>query len=305
MFRKCLFSLLLPLVLSVGCFGGGQSKDKEGASQLSSTADISSLSDEFDNPKTLTNWQHVYKTEEWGANQLERFDISQTQKGKMLMVPYTSTWYKDYRGVLAYKLIKGDFVVTTKLRVSNRRGNGAPRAQFSLAGIMIRSPRDITPRTWKPNTENYVFLSLGTGDNPGNYQLEVKTTVNSDSQLQLIAAESGVATIRVARIGANMIMMYQYGDQWVVHKRYYRPDFPEALQVGLTCYTDYPTASGLSAQKHNATAIQYGNPDLVALFDYVRYHRPKVSEGIGTQRLDSPQSISDQELVKIINANAN
>lgn len=300
MFRKYLSGLVLPLVCGMGCTPGEKFGDGEGVARLSSSEDIAKLSDEFDNPKTLSSWQQVYKTEGWGADQLEHIDIGQTQKGALMMMPYASTWYKDYRGVLAYKLIKGDFVVTTKLRVSGRSGSGAPNAPFSLAGIMVRAPRSISPKTWKPNTENYVFLSLGAGDNPGTYQLEVKTTVNSDSQLQLTPVGSGEATIRIARIGPNLIMMYRSGSGWVVHKRYHRTDFPEALQVGLTCYTDWPTANSLSPEQHNATVIRSGNPDLVALFDYVRYRRPALPANLAIQRQGELQGVSDQELARFL-----
>src|SRR5262249_47050770 len=159
--------------------------------------------------------------------------------------------------VLVYKPVQGDFVMTTRVHVSNRSGSGAPRAQFSLAGIMVHTPRDITPQTWRPRGENYVFLSLGAANQPGTYQFEVKTTVNSDSQLQITEARSSEATIQVARIGDQFILLKKSATgPWTVHRRYRRPDMPATLQVGLTCYTDYPSASRLSPQQHNATVIR-------------------------------------------------
>ncbi|MBS1701234.1 MAG: hypothetical protein JST12_06205 [Armatimonadetes bacterium] len=263
-------------------------------------SDLGSLSDEFDNPSTLSNWQRVEKVEGWNNNQLQTFDIGGTQNGWMTMMPYTSTWYRDYRGILVFKPVDGDFVVTTKLHVTGRSGNGAPRSQFSLAGIMVRAPRNISPSTWRPGGENYVFLSLGAADQAGRYQFEVKTTVNSDSQLVTEPTTSGDAVIRVAKIGSTMIMLKKVDGNWSVHRRYSRGDFPSTLQVGLTVYTDWPGASRLSPQQQNSTVIRNGSPDLLALFDYVRYARPELPSTLRGRRLDDPGSVSDSQLLQFL-----
>lgn len=208
------------------------------------------------------------------------------------MVPHTSTWYKDYRGVLLFKPVTGDFVVSTRLRVSGKAG-GAPQAPFSLAGLMVRTPR--VGQTWRPGGENYVFLSLGAGDRPGTFQLEVKTTVNSDSQLQLTPADSGEALLQIVRVGTELALLQKQARGWVVHRRYRRPDFPPELQVGLTCYTDYSSASQVGVGQHNTSVLTGGNPDLVAQFDFVRFHRPSVPS-IGR--------LSDGELARLFGAAA-
>lgn len=300
MARQFLPILLLPLAFSCGCTQVAGQGAIQGIQASAVKDDLSVLSDEFESSETLSSWRHVYQDEGWGANQLERFDISKSKSGWMLMMPYTSTWYKDYRGVMAFKPIKGDFVVTTRLRVDRRNGSGPPRSQFSLAGIMIRTPRRITPQTWRPGTENYVFLSLGAADNAGQYQFEVKTTINSDSQLRTSPAGSGEAVIRVARIGSSLILMQHTGSGWIIHQRYHRPDFPAELQVGLTCYTDYASASQMSPGEHNRTAIRNGNPDLVAQFDYVRFRRPAVPANLTGKRLDDPGVVSDRDLLRIL-----
>lgn len=160
--------------------------------------DLAELSDEFNDPRTASQWQHAYKVEGSAANQLQTFDISRQHKGELLMVPHASVWYQDYRGVLAFKQVTGDFVVTTRLRTAGRSGDGAPRSSFSLAGLMLRTPRDVTPQTWKPGGENYVFLSAGSADQPGQYQLEVKTTINSRSDL-IVEKGEAVVTLRRPR----------------------------------------------------------------------------------------------------------
>ncbi|HEX9501371.1 MAG TPA: hypothetical protein VGA10_06940, partial [Thermoanaerobaculia bacterium] len=163
--------------------------------------DLTPLSDEFNDASTLSQWKRVYVVEGWPANQLEVQDINTTRPGHMVMIPFTSTWYNDYRGELTFKEVTGDFVVTTDVEATQRNGTGAPRSRFSLGGIMIRNPRQITPATWQPGGENYLFLSLGSADQPGMFQFEVKSTVNSNSVLIPTLAGTGHAIIQYARIG--------------------------------------------------------------------------------------------------------
>ena len=279
-------------LVGLGCsMAGGDAGEGPTQATVAAGEDIAKLSDEFDNPASLASWRHIDKTEAWNADQIERLAVA---NGWMTIVPFTNTWYMDYRGVLLYKDVPGDFVVTTKLRVTGRDGRSAPYAQFSLGGIMVRSPRKDSARNWQPGGENYVFLSLGSAELVGRYQFEVKTTERSNSNLEKILAASGDAELRVARIGSNMILLRRQGGNWVVHKRYSRPDMPATLQVGLTTYTDYPTASQVSAYQHNGSVIRRGNPDLIANFDYVRFRRPKVPAGLNVGQ------VSDAELLKLL-----
>src|SRR5262245_16902205 len=95
--------------------------------------DLTMLSDEFDAAHTITNWQRIYQVEGWGNDVLQQFDINVSRPGRMTMVPYTSTWYAEWRGELTFKTVTGDFVITTDVEPRNRAGTGAPGSQFSLA----------------------------------------------------------------------------------------------------------------------------------------------------------------------------
>lgn len=293
----CLAFFSIPATHLIGC---NAEASVESQAPTGAKGDIASLSDEFDDPATLGKWQRADQVEGWNASQLQQFDIGGRQKGWMTMIPCTSTWYQDYRGVLAFKSISGDFVVTTHLSVTGRNSNGPPQSQFSLCGIMIRTPRAMTPATWQPGRENYVFLSIGSADQTGRYQFEVKTTLNSNSQLATQPAPSGDALIRVARIGPSLIMMKNIGGQWSIHGRYNRSDFPDTLQAGITCYTDWPNANRLNPREHNGTVIHSGNPDLVALIDYVRIARPNVPASHSGKRLDDPSQVSDAQLLEFL-----
>lgn len=268
--------------------------------------DLKALSDEFDDASTLNQWSRIYQTEQSKADQLEQFDIAKTKPGWMVMVPYSSTWYMDYRGVLVYKEIKGDFVVTSNIRVARRGGDGAPRSNFSLAGLMIRTPRDVTPQTWKPGDENYIFLSLGAANRPGSFQFEVKTTVNSRSNLAVTDAGTPAAMIQIARIGKEFILLKKTPEgNWNIHQRYRRTDMPELLQVGLTVYTDYSTASRLKPPQQNTQVIRNGRPDLVAGFDYVHFQRPALPTALQGKSLANPKEVSDAQLLQFLGEHAN
>ncbi len=263
--------------------------------------DLAALSDEFDDPASLANWKRVFREEKWNADQLERIDINRSTKGQMTLVPYTSSWYQDWRGVLVHKRVKGDFAVTTRVRATSRAGDGPPRQMFSLAGIMIRTPRDVTPQTWRPGGENYLFLSHGTANQPGTYQFEVKTTRDSRSELEITASNGPEEEIRAVRLGEHFLLLRKnrQGD-WTVHRRYHRPDMPEELQVGMTVYTDWQNVERTQPAQHNRTVIRQGNPDLIASFDYFRFARPVIPTEWRGRAYSNPQQLSDAELLSVL-----
>jgi hypothetical protein len=266
--------------------------------------DLTPLTDEFNDASTLSRWQRVYLVEGWNANQLELQDINTTRPGRMVMMPFTSTWFNDYRGELTYKEVQGDFIVTADVEVSRRSGTGAPLSMFSLGGLMIRNPRQITPATWHAGGENYIFLSLGSANTPGTFQFEVKTTTNSVSVLDITPGVSH-AQIQLARIGSFVIALRAVNGVWSVHRRYYRPDFASIMQAGMTTYTDYPGASAYPPFTHNSTVIHTGNPDLIAAYDYVRFERPRVPTALVNANLMDAVSVPDATLLSFLGANAN
>ena len=285
--------------------------------------DLALLSDEFDDAATLANWTRVNEEEGWMADDLEVFDINATTPGRMTMMPYTTSWFEDYRGPLVFKEVTGDFVITTDVEVSARDGASVPGigTEYSLAGIMIRTPRDITPQTWTPDGENYIFLSLGYGNaQPPDYQFEVKTTEDGDSTLILAPAPANQAAIQVARLGTSVIVLRREpGQPWVIHNRYERADMPETLQVGLVSYTDWRKVSQFAPFVQNSNVLtdplpvgvndpDPGTPfvpDLIASFDYAHYFRPTVpSELAGLDLWDAGQ-VTDQQLLGFLGENAN
>ncbi|GDY21366.1 hypothetical protein LBMAG56_27130 [Verrucomicrobiota bacterium] len=278
------------------------------------TDDLAALSDEFDNAATLGDFQRVFQVEGWGAgaNKLQTFNINTSRPGRLVMIPYTSSWYNNYVGELAFKNITGDFVITTETLPRNRAQTGAPGGQYSLSGIMVRAPSGLTTGAagWQTGRQNYVFLSHGAANNPGTYQFEVKTTLNSASTLYISNNAPAQGEIQVARLGGSLIMLRRdNGGQWLVHRRYSRPDFPATLQAGLTVYTDwqglqavYPFGQELA---HNAGVVTGQNPDLRAEFEYLRYHRPQIPANLAGRDFADPAQVTDAELLAFLGTNAN
>ena len=280
--------------------------------------DLAPLGDEFEDNSTLSQWLRLNDTEGWHADKLELLDINESAPGSMRIMPYTTTWFMDLTGPLVYKEISGDFAVTMRMNVQRRDGQlGRPQREFSLGGIMIRTPRSIAsaaplpaaPATtqlswppngystdWEPDTENYIFLSVGTSDNngPNNiWNYEVKTTVDGQSNLYYgregVPADTGIVTLQAVRRGSTFILLRQHDTgEWIVENRYDRPDMPGTLQVGITTYTDwgnimsngmYTNSDDHSRQyHHNRNVMTAANgfavdPDLVVDVDYVHFAR--------------------------------
>ena len=83
-------------------------------------------------------------------------------------------------------------------------------------------------------------------------------------------------------------------------ERFDRPDFPAELQAGMTVYTDWPGVEKVPPRQHNSTVIRNGNPDLGALYDYVRYARPNVPQNLQGRNLANPNEVSDAELLRFL-----
>ncbi len=278
------------------CVLGGAAKAQD---------DIAKLSDEFDSEASAAQWQHIHRVEGWNADQLELFDINKVYKGHCAMMPFSSGWYQDWRGALVFKPIKGDFVMTTKVKVTGRDGKSAPRSLFSLAGIMVRAPRNITPQTWQPGGENHVFVSLGVALQPGIYSYEFKSTRHSKSDMKFPAANANESQLQIARIGAAAIVLVKTDQTaWRILARFARPDLPDEVQAGMTLGTDWPTVEKVPPRQHNAMVIRNGRPDLGALYDYLRFRRPVVPAALQGRDLSNPNEVSDADLLRFLGETA-
>jgi hypothetical protein len=265
------------------------------------------LSDEFDDPATLGNWQRLYATEQWPANQLETWDIGATQTGHMTVVPHPSTWFNDHKGALAYQAVSGDFVATVRVVAVDRSADAdeIPGGSFDMAGIMVRAPRGVTPETWTAGGENHLLAALGNGGSPNvSFQIGRMSTVNSTSSVVFSDVAGNDARLQIARIGGAFILLdAMQGGAWSVRARYRRDDLPAAVQVGLIAVTDFDSAFALEPLAHNSTVIA-GTPDLTASFDWVRFAEPAVPAELAGRDFANPLAVSDAQLLSFLGANA-
>lgn len=310
------------------------------ARQVMAATPIAGLSDEFTDAASINNWSEVNQTEGWGARgaQLNQWTVNANGDGQMVMQPHTVVWYADWRGPLVYKEVTGDFVVTTRMTITDRDnigGNDADNVpgdgQFSLGGLMIRTPRAITngAADWQPgsqaddgtnNGENYVFLSMGYTSGSNNLSFEVKTTRNSNSVLEItpLAQSPNEVELQIARVGNSIIALHRRVGEanWTVHRRYSRPDMPATMQVGMVTYSDWEKANDLAPVVHNGSVLAPGqivdpspwqpfNPDLTASFGYTRFARPDVPAALVGANLALPAVASDTQLLSFLGNNAN
>lgn len=145
--------------------------------------------------------------------------------GYLRLDPSANTlWFEGASGPLVWQLVAGDFIVTADV-TSRRLSNPAlpPLATYRTGGLMARNPADAT--------ENYVFIAVGSEENPE--AVETKTTTNSQSIYDEVPWPGAEGEVRICRIGARFEMLIrERGGDWQSLDVYDRPDLPNAVQVG-------------------------------------------------------------------------
>lgn len=129
-------TILLVGLMAVGCFDESEEGDP-----------LVGLSDDFEGGTLDPAWRRAYRDEGWLNDQLFRLEIVD---GQLVVEPRSTAWFQDLRGPLVFRLVTGNFMVTTRVTVTGRDGSSFPQEPPSLGGVMARVPRDITPNTWVP-----------------------------------------------------------------------------------------------------------------------------------------------------------
>ncbi len=238
---------------------------------LSTRIEAQQLSDDFSNELSLQNWKRFYIEEGW-PDMMKRIEI---KDGFLEMEPWTSGWYADYHAPFLFKEITGDFSVECRLLISGvKKAN--PSATWSLSGLMVRSPREISSENWVPKGENWIFLTTGVARSVDRPVFETKTTINSKSTLKLHPNKLDWVQLRIVRTATLFTLYYKYDQDvdWIQIEQFSRPDLPPKLQVGINAYTDFYSAKKElmnNLKKYNSTVVKYGNPDLLVKVDYIRF----------------------------------
>lgn len=226
-----------------------------GATFAKTAVDIKSLSDEFDDAKTMQNWK-VYNREH-----LKTFEV---KDGKLILEPDAKVdriaWYMDDTGPLIYKQVTGNFLVEVKVKVGSiKEPNRAPYGSFNSAGMVIRDPAS------EYKNQNWIMYNFGNQDM--GFGREAKTTSDSESYLSIDSAPSkfNSGKLRFCRVGSTFYLYHwmENEKEWIAEEaseEFERGDLPKIVDVGIII---------------NAS----GKPkEIRAEFDYVRFGGVKKKE---------------------------
>ncbi len=236
--------------------------------------DLSILDDDFASKSSLSNWQTHHQTENWPGftNKVEIKELESI----FYIEPAISGWYGEFhRSHFYFKLVTGNFSVITKLKVTGIN-TLSPTKGFSLAGLMLRSPRPGNIPKDRKGYENWMFLSTGSATKNGKPQFESKNTIKGKSNLKVFPAKQGWIFLSISRIDNKFYQCYSYdgGQQWKLLRVIDRADMPNELQVGMLSYSGFWSLLKWYFNSHKFNTKESNNKsDLIARFDFVKFKR--------------------------------
>jgi hypothetical protein len=243
--------------------------------------DLAALSDEFDHESTLKNWSTLTTAEGW-TDRVEKADVNETSPGRLYVVPKSGAWWAGYHGVYFFKEVRGDFVLTTRVNVTGRKG-GEPSKIWTISGLLVRAPTDAKiPRDRRK--ENWVYVMTGRGP-AAERVIDAKSTLDGNNAWDITPAHAGWYDLRIARLGPLFLALCRPdGGDWVVRKRIVRDDLPETLQAGINITSDFDVSASMPSAKYNAELFPgRSNPDSATRFEFVRFGRPAGTPAVLSQ----------------------
>jgi hypothetical protein len=201
----------------------------------------------------------------------EKFRKVEVRDGTLVIEPKAAGWFEDMIGGHLYRNVSGDFMLTARLEVTGTN-SALPQTEFSLAGLLVRAPRDLSADTWRRNMENWLFLSVGTAVPAGQPHLEIKTTQNSRSVLKILDNPAGPQELRIVRSSDIFYLLQRpVGGSWRIVDEFIRPDLPQTLSVGVTAYADWQSSAKIypDYERNNREGTTTDNADLRASFDWI------------------------------------
>jgi hypothetical protein len=203
---------------------GGSGGNGGGAGGMGGGGDISELSDPFDGSALDPSWT-VYNA--------DSVDVSVEGGSLVLRTNQLVLWFQGSEGVVVYKLVRGDFKVTSTVQARKASSPADPPDDYvHLGGLMARSPA--SDGTEAP--EDYVFIVVGNDEN--DLSVETKITENSMSTYDGPTWPSGDAELRLCRVG-GMFHLYKRpigGATWEAAAAF-EDNLPDEIQVGPNIYS--------------------------------------------------------------------
>src|SRR5690606_21598761 len=104
---------------------------------------------------------------------------------------------------------------------------------------------------------------------------------------------------------------YRFPDQpWVVHRRYFRNDLEDTLQVGMVTYTDWDKAATYETTFHNSHVLNNEldpdpssnpglpfAPDIITRYDYIQWLPAVMPVAWTGLNLTDEDQVSDEEFL--------
>ncbi|MEO7329794.1 MAG: hypothetical protein ABI193_14545 [Minicystis sp.] len=217
------------------------------------------LSDDFDNPATLSSW-HLLSAAEQTPPLQDILDINATTPGQLTMRPMPTAmngWYAEHRGPFLYKDVTGNFLVAARVSAGVLAGPGtAPTRTFNTAGLMARKP-GAAPANWllidvgfqDPNDAAIGNITLGA--------LGKRTLDGVTARTPWPGSHQG--WLGICRIGDTFALIHKLDGELsaTLLEQVDRPDLGATIQVGVV------TGSWVPQQR-----------DVVGRFDSVHFSVP-------------------------------
>lgn len=161
----------------------------------------------------------------WAVHNVERVDID-VAGGQLRLAPHANqVWLNGKEGALVYKLVTGDFKVTTTVHARLTANLTKPLDHgFQVGGLMVRN-QDFPPA-------NLVFVNAGLGTMDELAVLHEST--KNGSSMSDESPFGADAQLRICRTGSTFTLYKRSpGDTtWVEDFQVTRDDLPMILQVG-------------------------------------------------------------------------
>ena len=173
----------------------------------------------------IAGWQYMNRN---------RF-VSYSRNDTITLIPVMKcNWEDNLTGGLLYRDTDSDFVMESKINVAkNSDAAEEPDRGFQQAGIIVRSSND--------TTENYVFLSVGTGGNR-TPKLFFKRTIANKSKTVVDKKETMNGWMRIEKSGKRVVAYFK-DDNDSEYKKVgeYDLDWLKGrLQVGFAVFATFP-----------------------------------------------------------------
>jgi len=166
--------------------------------------------------------------------ELAEISVGSPGSPELTLTPAARTaWYNNQQAVHVYRLVAGNFAITTDVAVESRSGGPLPPG-FRLGGLSIRSAAGGPVAAYHAA---YGAVAPAYGQGPG---FELKSTVAGVSELAFTPLPSSHGQLRLCRFGTVIEALYRAtpADPWIRADLRDRPDLPDTLAAGAIAY-DY------------------------------------------------------------------